>query len=149
MGRPTGVTLIAVLDFVFGGFFVIGGVGLMLGGGVIAAMMKQSGGQGAGIFAALGAAAGIGVLIAAVICIVIGIGLWKLQNWARFVTIGLAGISGLFQLIGLLGTLAHFNMFALVWGGFWLAIDVLIVWYLLQPQVAAAFGGPQARGATA
>lgn len=149
MGRPTGVTLIAVLYFIGGGFCVIGGLGLMLGGGLLASMMNSQGGQGAGIFAALGAAAGIALLIGAALCIVIGIGLIKMQNWARIIAMVFAGLGLLFGALALFTAFAHFVVFALFWVVVRLAINGLILWYLLQPQVAAAFSGQQARGATA
>jgi hypothetical protein len=42
-------------------------------------------------------------------------------------------------LLGILGTLAHFNIFALIWGAFWVAVDAFVIWYLLKPEVKAAF----------
>jgi hypothetical protein len=153
MGRPVGVTVLAIFDFIGAGICVLGGLGMMLGGGFIATMINQQGGQGsagaAGIFAGLGAAAGVFIIIIGGVCALVGFGLWKLKGWARIVSIVLAGISGALQLLGLLGSLAHFNLFAVVWSLFWIAIDALIIWYLLKPEVKAAFQAPQARGATA
>jgi hypothetical protein len=48
-------------------------------------------------------------------------------------------IAILFSLLGLLGIFAHFNLFSLIWALFWLAIYCLIIWYLLKPDVKAAF----------
>jgi len=142
MNRPTGVTVIAILDFIGAAFCLLGGIGMILGGGFIATMLSQQG-QGsagaAGILAGLGAAAGVFIIIIGGVSALVGFGLWKLKEWARIVTIVFAGISGAFQLLGILGTLAHFNVLALMWGVFWLAIDALIIWYLLKPEVKAAF----------
>src|SRR5579864_1297929 len=142
MNRPTGVTVIAILDFIGAAFCLLGGIGMILGGGFIATMLSQQG-QGsagaAGILAGLGAAAGVFIIIVGGVSALLGFGLWKLKEWARIVTIVFAGISGAFQLLGILGTLAHFNVLALMWGVFWLAIDALIIWYLLKPEVKAAF----------
>jgi hypothetical protein len=153
MGRPTGVTVIAILDFLLAGLSILAGLGMILGGGVIASLINQQGGQGsagaAGILAGLGAAAGVFIIIIGGVCALVGFGLWKLKGWARIVSIVLAGISGAFQLLGLLGSLAHFNLFAVVWSLFWLAIDALIIWYLLKPEVKAAFQAPQVRAASA
>jgi hypothetical protein len=153
MGRPVGVTVLAILDFIGAGLCVLGGLGMMLGGGFIATMINQQGGQGsagaAGIFAGLGAAAGVFIIIIGGVSALVGFGLWKLKGWARIVSIVLAGIGGAFQLLGLLGSLAHFNLFAVVWSLFWLAIDALIIWYLLKPEVKAAFQAPQVRAASA
>jgi hypothetical protein len=153
MGRPTGVTLIAVLYFIAAAFCVLGGIGMMLGGGFIAAMINQAGGQGAGagagILAGLGAAIGIVFLVIAAIQILVAVGLLKLKEWARIVGIVFSAIGGILQLLGVLGSLAHFTIGGFVWNAFWLGIDALIIWYLLKPDVKAAFGGPQARGAAA
>jgi hypothetical protein len=153
MGRPVGVTILAILDFIGAAFCLLGGIGMILGGGFIATMMSQQGGQGsagaAGFFAGLGAVAGVFIIIMGGVCALVGFGLWKLKGWARIVSIVLTGISGAFQLLGLLGTLAHFNLFAVVWSLFWIAVDALIIWYLLKPEVKAAFQAPQIRAASA
>jgi hypothetical protein len=153
MGRPTGVTVLAILDFIGAAFCVLGGIGMILGGGFIATMVSQQSGQGsagaAGILAGLGAAAGVFIIIIGGISALVGFGLWKLKGWARIVSIVLTAISGAFQLLGLLGSFAHFNLFAVVWSLFWIAIDALIIWYLLKPEVKAAFQAPQVRSASA
>jgi uncharacterized membrane protein (DUF2068 family) len=112
---------------------------MILGGGFIASMMSQQGAGGAGILAGLGAAAGVFIIIMGGVAALMGFGLWKLKEWARIVSIVLAGIGAALQLLGLLGTLAHFNVLAVIWGIFWLAIDALIIWYLIKPEVKAAF----------
>ena len=153
MGRPTGVTVIAILDFIGAGLCVLGGLGMILGGGFMATMMSQQGGHGsagaAGILAGLGAAAGVFMIIMGGVGALVGFGLWKLKEWARIVSIILFGISAVFQLLGIVGSLAHFTVFALLWGVFWLAVDAFLIWYLLKPEVKAAFQAPQARTASA
>lgn len=153
MGRPVGVTILAVLNFIGAAFCLLGGIGMILGGGFIATMLSQQG-QGsagaAGVLAGLGAAAGVFIIIIGGVSALVGFGLWKLKGWARIVSIVLYGISGVFQLLGILGTLAHFNAFALIWGAFWVAVDAFVIWYLLKPEVKAAFQAPaQARAASA
>ena len=152
MVRPVGVTILAILNFIVAAFCLLGGIAMILGGGFIATMLSQQG-QGsagaAGVLAGLGAAAGVFIIITGGVSALVGFGLWKLKGWARIVSIVLYGISGAFQLLGLLGSLAHFNLFAVVWSLFWIAIDALIIWYLLKPEVKAAFQAPQARAASA
>jgi hypothetical protein len=76
--------------------------------------------------------------------------MWKLKGWARIVSIVLFAISAVMQLLGLLGSLAHFNVFAVVWSLFWVAVDAFVIWYLVKPEVKAAFQPPvQARAASA
>jgi hypothetical protein len=153
MGRPVGVTILAVLNFIGAALCLLGGIGMILGGGFIATMLSQQG-QGsagaAGVLAGLGAAAGVFIIIIGGVSALLGFGLWKLKGWARIVSIVLYGISGALQLLGLLGTLAHFNVLALVWSVFWVAVDAFVIWYLLKPEVKAAFQSPaQARAASA
>ena len=153
MGRPVGVTILAVLNFIGAAFCLLAGITMILGGGFIATMMSQQG-QGsagaAGILAGLGAAAGVFIIIIGGVSALVGFGMWKLKGWARIVSIVLAAISGAFQLLGILGSLAHFNAFALIWGVFWVAVDAFIIWYLLKPEVKAAFQQqPMAKAASA
>ena len=150
MGRPTGVTVIAVLDFIGAGFCVLAGVGMMVGGGFIATMMsQQSGGASAGLMGAIGAAAGIFFLVCAAIAALLGWGMLKLKEWARIVTIVLSALGALGAVLGLFAVLAHFVVFGVFWALVRLAINGLIIWYLLQPHVKAAFQGVQARAAGA
>ena len=149
MGRPTGVTVLAVLDFIGAGFCVLAGIGMMLGGGFMASMMSQQQGVSAGLLAAIGAAAGVLILVCAAIAALLGWGLLKLMNWARITTIVLAALGIVFGLFGLLGAFSHFAAVAIVWTLCRLAINGVIIWYLLQPNVKAAFEGAQVRAAGA
>jgi hypothetical protein len=152
MNRPAGVTVIAVLEFVLAAFCVLGGLGVMLGGGFMAAIMSQSGAQGsaagAGILGALGAALGVIFLAFGALYIVVGWGMLGLKGWARIVTLVLAGLAILGSLLGLAGAFLHFSVFVLFWVAVRVAIAGWIMWYLLQPNVSAAFQG-QARTASA
>jgi len=67
-----------------------------------------------------------------------GYGVWTLREWGRILCIVLAAISILFSLPGLLFHL-HFGFLL---GGYRIikvALQVLIVWYLVQPQIVALF----------
>ncbi|HEV7520578.1 MAG TPA: hypothetical protein VGP89_05720 [Candidatus Angelobacter sp.] len=152
MVRPVGVTILAILNFIGAAFCLLGGIGMILGGGFIATILSQQG-QGsagaAGALAGLGAVAGVFIIIVGGVSALLGFGLWKLKEWARIVSIVLYGISGALQLLALLGSLAHFNVFAFVWSIFWVAVDAFIIWYLLKPEVKAAFQRPIVRAASA
>jgi hypothetical protein len=152
MVRPVGVTILAILNFIGAAFCLLGGIGMILGGGFIATILSQQG-QGsagaAGALAGLGAVAGVFIIVVGGVSALLGFGLWKLKEWARIVSIVLYGISGAFQLLALLGSMAHFNVFAFVWSIFWVALDAFIIWYLLKPEVKAAFQRPMVRAASA
>jgi cbb3-type cytochrome oxidase subunit 3 len=49
----------------------------------------------------------------------------------------------------LLSSLAHFNIGSFVFTLIILGIQALIIWYLLKPEVKAAFQAPQVRAASA
>jgi hypothetical protein len=151
MGRPVGVTVIAVLDFVGAGFCVLAGLGMMLGGGFIATMMsqQQAGAAGAGLVGVLGAAAGVFFLACAAIAALLGWGMLKLKSWARIVTIILAVLGAVGALFALFGVLAHFAAIGVFFVLCRLALNGWIIWYLLQPHVKAAFEGVQVRAAGA
>lgn len=149
MGRPTGVTIIAVLQFIGAGIAVLAGLGLMLGGGFVASIMSQQQSAGAGVLAAIGAAAGVAFLFAAAIAVLLGWGMLKLKEWARIVTIVLSALGALGGVLGLFAVLAHIAVVGIFWALCRLAINGSIIWYLLQPHVKAAFQGAQARAAGA
>jgi hypothetical protein len=150
MGRPVGVTILAILDFIGAALCLLGGIGMLVGGSAIGAAISQQAGSsgGGGIFAMLGAAAGVFMLVFAAIAALLGWGLWGLKNWARIITIVLMGINIAFGLLGLVAIFAHFNVLSFIWSVFWMAIYALVIWYLLKPEVKAAFQG-QARAAAA
>jgi hypothetical protein len=137
MDRPTGVTILAVLSFLAGGFLLIVALGALAGGAVIAS-----------VFASLPASlVGAGAIILAVVCFVFaalyaanGVGLLKLQNWARLLTIVLIVLGLLSAVLGVFGTLAHFRIFLLVRQLIVAGIDLWILMYLYKPHVKQAFG---------
>lgn len=152
MGRPVGVTILAILDFL-GALACIGlGILMFLGGGLgaIAGARASDGSGGFGaLIGALGAAAGVVFLICGVIGFFLGWGLWKLKNWARIVTIILTALNIAFSLFGLVGVVTHFNVISFVFTLVFLALYALIIWYLLTADVKAAFQGGQAKSAAA
>lgn len=153
MARPVGVTILAILNFIGAAFCLLGGITMIAGGGFLATLISQQNQPGsagaAGFFAGLGAFMGIFIIIIGGIGLLVGIGLLKLKEWARIVSIVFAGIGAALQLLGLLGSLSHFNIIAVVWSLFWIGINGLIIWYLLKPEVKAAFQNPQVRAAGA
>lgn len=140
MERPTGVTVLAILDFLGALILICAGLAFLLGMGIAGAgMMSQARGGGA-FLAGLGAIGGVVFLVFAAISALIGIGLWKLKNWARIVTIVFSGLGILGGLLGLLTALLHFSVFTLVFRLVFIGIYALIIWYMLQPDVKKVFG---------
>ena len=153
MGRPTGVTAISIFWFVLGGICACVGILAMVAGGFIATMLNQQGQAGssglAGILAGFGAFLGVLCLLFAACYIVIALSLWKLKEWARIVGIVLTAIAVLLQIPGLFSALTHFSPGRLLWSVLWIAVDCLIIVYLVKPEVKAAFQAPQIRAASA
>ena len=138
MERPAGVTILAVLAFFLAGFLVLAGLGALLGGAVLSHMtasggLKMLAGVGAAILGAI-------FLGFAVIYIVDAIGLLKMANWARILTIVLVALSLLHSAFRLLRSLAHLHPVALFFTLIIAAIDVWILVYLFKPEVKQAFG---------
>jgi hypothetical protein len=142
MQRPTGITILAVLAFIGAGLLALAGLALFAGGAMMSHMAA---------YPQLAIVAGIGGALVAVICLafaalelVIGIGLWKLQNWARVLTIILTCLAVLSSCFTLLFALTH--MYGIFFFGLFFrrlilaAIQVWIVIYLLKPHVKQAFG---------
>jgi hypothetical protein len=138
MERPTGVTILALLAFVGTGLSVLGALGVLLGGAMVANMAAR---PGMGMLAGtVGAVIGVVLLGVAILYAVVGIGFLKLQNWARILVLVLCGLGVLFNGLGLLGALFHFSVLVVVWRVIAVAIDLWIVLYLLKPHVKQAFG---------
>lgn len=139
MARPTGVTILAVLSFLGAGLFLLGACIMFVVGA--AGMTALAGGRPmGGPFAALGAFAGVALLLFGVLYIVNGIGLLKLRPWGRLLTIILVAISLLLGLRGLLTSAMHVQVGLIVWQLIILAIDVWILVYMSKPHVKQAFG---------
>lgn len=123
--RPTGVTVLAVLNGIFGVFALLGGLGMMLGGGAIATMM---GGPDGGMFAALAGVFGFVFLVMGALYLLAAWGLWTRKRWAWYVA--MVGV-----VLGILN-----GIVSLPFGIVGLLIAGFIGWYLLTPGVQRWFG---------
>jgi hypothetical protein len=142
MQRPTGVTILAVLAFVGAGILVLTGLAVFLGGALLSNMASYP--QMAALAGVGGVIIGIFWLGIGAFDVVIGIGLLKLQNWARIVTIVFGGLALLSAALGLLLSLMHGFGFGFP-GFFFLRLIAVAIWvwiivYLLKPHVKQAFG---------
>lgn len=138
--RSTGIVLIAIYHFLTAAFLVCLAIALAVGGSVLGAMFAAGNSfplGGMGFFVGvMGAALMLGFAVVAALA---GYGIWTLREWGRILCIVLAGITVLLSLPGLLFLGLHFGFFL---GGYRLiklAINVAIIWYLLQPQIVSLF----------
>ncbi len=131
--RPTGITILAILGFLEGLAALIIGITLIAGASFITSITDQLGLSGL-TSSVLGLAlvvAGVFVLVVALIVLLINWGLWTGKNWARWLYIIVAVIGILSGLLGIAA--ARYSDL------FWLIVDILIVYYLTRPGVAAYF----------
>lgn len=129
--RPTGVTILAVLSAIGGVFSILAGVAL-LGLGAIA------GSVGAGGLGGLAAIFGIIFLALGIAEIVLAYGMWTLKPWAWTLGIGLAVVS--LALVVVQAVLNGNIVQSLTGSIVSIVIWAVVLWYLWQPQVKAAFG---------
>ena len=137
MERQTGVTILAILNFLGAAIAVLIACGFLFGGTIIALLGMS----------APTSIAGFGLVVAAVSCfagavlaVLTGMGLLKLRNWARILTIVFTGLSLVSAALGILSALAHFSVFLTVRELIVAAIDLWIITYLFKPHVKQAFG---------
>src|SRR5437016_13694848 len=92
--RPVGVTIIAVLTWIRGAFYLVIGLVLLVVGHLSARLVSTMATDSffETLFSRVGKALGFGALLIAVAYIVVGLGLWQLKNWARTVTVVLVKI---------------------------------------------------------
>ncbi|HZQ92109.1 MAG TPA: hypothetical protein VFA60_09980 [Terriglobales bacterium] len=139
MNRPLGITLLAVLNFASAAVQIAAGV-LVFTGRVSNAITV---GTGLDWFLH-GPLAGLAVLLLALIQLLIGIGLWRLRNWARRLLVVILGLNCAGLVVALFAAGRLHDSVALIAVALRLAISALLLWYLLSPPVARAFAYPQA-----
>jgi uncharacterized membrane protein (DUF2068 family) len=142
MPRPTGVTILAILYFIGTCFLALLGIASIAGMGFLSQMLAQNpnvGSSGAAMLASAGVVLSIFSFAFALVCGFLGYGLWNLKNWARTLAMVLAIIGAVFCALGLIFAIFRFSPFGLINNGVQFGINALIVWYLNQPHVKAAF----------
>ena len=135
--RPTGVTVIAILNIISGIIMLIGGVGLAAISSILPTMTTldpNAAGQMAiaGLLGVGGVAVGGILIILGLISFIVAWGLLKGKSWAWSVTVILSIIS---IVIGII---------SLVAGNFGSIVNIIIagiiIYYLYRPHVKAFFG---------
>jgi hypothetical protein len=126
--RPTGITILAVLSAIGGVLSILAGIALVGLGGFGAAATGQAGLFGIGVvFGILALALGIANLAFAY-------GAWTLQPWAWTLGVVLQGASIVFAVVSVIG---GSDISGQIIG---VAIAGIILYYLMQPGIKAAFG---------
>ena len=150
MKRPLAITILAVIWWLEAAVLLLVGATLWL----LQSLSEQAGGLGADLppegaelldmlakldeLGALPVFLGV-LLVFAALCVWFGIGLWKLKNWARWVTLVLSILRLLY-----LTPLLVIDLLRSDWSsaGLGLLLGIgygLIVWYLFQPRIKQLF----------
>jgi hypothetical protein len=136
-----GIVLIAFYHFLAATFYVLFALTPAVGGSVLGPMFAAGtrlllGGMGVYV----GVVGAPFTLVFAVVAALVGYGVWMLRQWGRILCIVLAGISILLLLFPALLFMGLHWFFVL--GRYRLinlAISVLTIWYLMQPQIRSLF----------
>lgn len=117
--RPLGITILAILAAIAGVLGLLGSLGLMAVG------------FGGGLFVILG----LVTLVLSVLYLAFAYGAWTLQPWGWTLGVGIAVASIVITLIQLIQGMST-PLSAIIS----IAISGVILYYLFQPDVKAAFG---------
>jgi hypothetical protein len=118
--RSDGITLVAAYHFVVAALFLVGTMIMTIPTFILGIVtLAEEPDAIIGLFA-VGFIAVV-LLLLCLLNLAVGYGLWRVQPWARTAAIVLAILSLLFIPIGTI-------------------IGAVILWYLVQPEVAARFG---------
>jgi hypothetical protein len=120
--RPTGVTILAILEIILGLIYGLGGLLFLVAAGFIAEYAS-------GVIGALSSGIGAGLLIFALIRFVLAWGFLSGQGWSRIMGLVLAVLGILVGLVSL-----PIGIIDLVLNG-------LIIYYLTRPYVVDYFRG--------
>ena len=126
--RPFGVTLAAVLQILLGILELVGGVAVAFVSFVLPEMFPH-----VRFFAPRSVFSGLGLVAFALIDFILAYGLWKGKGWAWFASI-------IFAVIGLVFSALSLFMRPRLGEGISLILNVVIIYYLMQPRVQSYFG---------
>jgi hypothetical protein len=135
--RPTGVTIIAILNIISGIVMIAGGLGLAAIGSILPTMSTidpnaKSQLAVAGLLGVGGVAVGAILIILGIISFIVAGGLLKGRGWAWTVTVILSVISIAIGIISIIG--GNFGSILSI------IISGIVLYYLYRPHVKAYFG---------
>jgi hypothetical protein len=138
-GRPTGATIIAIIEGILGvllALVALAAIGLGgLAGGIIGSSGVEGGAAAAGILAGLGFIFGIISLLLAILYFAIAYGVWKGRGWAWMLGVVVSIIGIVFGVLGLSGGVSVSNLISL-------ALPIVVIYFLWQPDVKRWLGRP-------
>ncbi len=138
--RPTGVTVIASVFILAGAYLLVLAVIMLLAPTAVSMTL------GSPLLGGLELAGPYMFLLVAAIATLIGMGLWWLRNWARWMAIAsaVAGIVALMPDVS--SAVVEFRVGKLAWCALGTIVRVMVVWYLFQAPVAETFANRDRTG---
>jgi hypothetical protein len=132
--RPTGVTIIAILNIIGGIIMLVGGLVLVAAGSILPSLSTNSdlSGVPALLIGTAAIAVGIILIILGIISFIVAYGLMKGMSWAWTLTVVLSIIGIVLNAI----SLASGNFGGIVS----IIISAIILYYLYRPHVKSFFG---------
>jgi hypothetical protein len=121
--RPTGVTILAILEALGAIYFLFIGVTEFLGTATIRSLAYF--GISHGVFTLIPRIIGTALLILGLVSIVLAWGLWIGKGWVRMIAL-------VFAILGIIINLMSFHVIGII-------IDAVIVYYLTRPNVKQFF----------
>ncbi len=125
--RPFGVTLLTVLEIVLGILTLLGGMALVFVGFILPEIFPR-----VRYIAAGSTLSGFGLIGLAVVDFIVAFGLWSGVNWARTLALIFAVFGIGFSVLSLFLRPRVGELIALL-------LDLVIVYYLMQPRVQRYF----------
>ena len=134
MRRPTGVTIIAILNIIGGIIMLFGGIALVAAGSILPSfqMTDELSGVPSWLIGTGAIAMGIIVIILGIISFVVAYGLLKGAGWAWSLTVVLSIVSIVLNAI----SIASGNFGGIIS----IIISAIILYYLYRPHVKSFFG---------
>jgi hypothetical protein len=129
LGRPIGVSVIAVIAFIQGIIAIVAGLGLIVERN--SSTLLEHIDRSSGTLATYG----VGSIIWGALALLVGYGLWHGASWARMVVMILqilALLAGIYLLFGWGG---HY-----LWQGVWqIIVSLFVLWLLFNPRAEEFF----------
>jgi uncharacterized membrane protein (DUF2068 family) len=140
MVRPTGATVISVIDGILAVLLLLVGVLLMVGGSLLGGVVgnqadvENAAGLGA-VFAGVGIVFGVIVVLIGLLYLAIAYGVWKGRSWSWMLGMIVSIIAIVFGVLGLAGGVSLSSIISL-------ALPIIVVYFLMQPEVKRWLGRP-------
>jgi len=132
MARPSGVTAVATVFFLATAYLFVLGILMLLAPGTVSMFL------GAPLLSGLELAGPYMFLLMAGLGAIIGLGLLRLNRWARRAALIIAMIGVVLLVPAVSSAVIEFRV-GLVWSWLGVIVRVAMIWYLYQTQTKEAF----------